>query len=220
MIEPVPTYRVRPAGVGDISGVFLLRYDAERWLADSGINQWTSTATGEKVIREQVTRGGTYVVEHGDQIVACLNLGPGDPDFWTPAELRAPALYLYKFIVRTDLRGNGLADVLLDWASLQAELRWGLWLRLDCAKDNAGLHRYYERRGFRRYDTRSAPGRASGAMFERLAEHRLATDPRLVLIDGTEGRDWIFAEPREQRERRRKPSLDPLTAARVPSSHG
>lgn len=190
-----PTYRIRGAGQSDLGDVIGLRRYAEGWLASAGIEQWTSSETGERVISAQIETGSTYVVEDpSGRVVGSLALDDGDPDFWTPEELNDPALYLYKFILGPESRGSGLGDVLLDWACYQAELGWALWLRLDCRRDNPGLHRYYSQRGFTHLDTRTAPGRQTGALFERAAELRTARQPAVELIDGTAG-DCVFARP-------------------------
>jgi hypothetical protein len=102
-------------------------------------------------------------------------------------------MYLYKFITGPTARGTGLGDVLLDWACHQAEMFRCLYLRLDCHRTNTALHNYYLRRGFTLLDVRSAPGRDSGALFERLTETRLA-HVGVQLVDGTDG-DALFNRP-------------------------
>ncbi|MDT5017028.1 MAG: hypothetical protein QOD39_3188 [Mycobacterium sp.] len=182
------TYQVRVAEDRDVDAVLALRRHAERWLKDAGIEQWTKSEYGARVIKGWIGAGSTFVVEaeNGD-IVGSLSLDAGDPDFWTEDELREPALYLYKFIIRSDHRGNGLGDVLLDWSGYRTELSGNLWLRLDCWRDNPGLHKYYLDRGFSYLTTRTHPVRMSGALFERPAELRLATDRPIELIDRTLG---------------------------------
>lgn len=205
----VPTYRVRAAMEADLPAVIGLRRYAEAWLRDAGINQWTSASTGDRVIREHFDAGTTYVVEQladasdlehqdsaaGGKVVGAFSIGEGDPDFWTEGERRQPAVYLYKFTLGPEARGTGLGDVVLDWVCAEAEQRWALWVRLDCNRDNTGLHRYYEDRAFFHRETRSAPGRASGALFERLAERQTVTNPRVVLIDATGREPVVFAAP-------------------------
>lgn len=195
----VRTYTIRPADLDDFGAVIDLRRYAEGWLAAAGIEQWTSSTTGDRVIREHFDNGLTYVAnDERGEVVASLALGDGDPDFWTPDELSDPAFYLYKFIIGPTERGTGLGDVLLDWACFKTELHQGLWLRLDCRRDNTGLHRYYLDRGFHQVDIRRAPGRQSGALFERSAELRLARNPRVRLTDATEVKSGVvFVEPRE-----------------------
>lgn len=189
-----PTYRIRPATPDDLDDVIDLRRYAEEWLAAAGVEQWTSSSTGDRVIREHFDDGRLFVVEdQAGYVVASLALGAGDPDFWTPAELREPAMYLYKFIIGPTARGTGLGDVLLDWACHQVEMYRCLYLRLDCHRSNTGLHDYYLRRGFTHLDTRIAEGRMSGALFERLSETRLA-HAAVQLVDGTDG-DSLFNRP-------------------------
>jgi GNAT superfamily N-acetyltransferase len=189
------TYRIRPAEPDDLPAVIGLRRYAEQWLAAASIDQWTSSATGDRVITEHFEQSRSYVVDDEFGVVsAALALGDGDADFWTPAELASPALYLYKFITGPTARGTGLGDVLLDWACYQAEMAWMTFLRLDCHRTNTGLHQYYRSRGFYHLGTRYAEGRMSGALFERIAETRLAKPPRVTLVDATEG-GQLFASP-------------------------
>jgi GNAT superfamily N-acetyltransferase len=184
----VTTYHVRAAGEQDVDAVVALRRHAEDWLRSAGIEQWTKSAYGARVMKGWIGAGSTFVVETDDnEIIGRLSLDAGDPTFWTEHEMRAPALYLYKFIIRSDHRGTGLGDVLLDWSSYRTEMAGGLWLRLDCWRDNTGLHKYYLDRGFQYLTTRTHPVRMSGTLFEKPAELRLATDRHAKLIDYTLG---------------------------------
>jgi GNAT superfamily N-acetyltransferase len=148
------------------------------------------------VITGWIGAGSTFVVEDdtNGEVVGTLSLDQADPDFWTEQEASQPALYLYKFILRSDYRGNGLGDVLLDWASYRAERAGAVWLRLDCWRDNEGLHRYYRDRGFRQMPIRKARGRMSGARFERDADLRLARSARVHILDRTSGEN-VFSDP-------------------------
>lgn len=190
------TYRLRWSDPEDIDTVIGLRRYAEQWLAAAGIRQWTSSTKGDQQIRNHFEHSRSFIVEdEHDEAVASFALGTGDRDFWTPAELATPASYLYKFILGPAARGTGLGDVLLDWACYQAELVGGLYLRLDCHRTNTGLHEYYMHRGFYPVANRSAVGRDSGALFERIAETRLAVPARVTLVDMTDLEEHVFATP-------------------------
>lgn len=180
-------YHVRYARPTDVEHVIRLRAHAENWLRSAGIEQWTVSSTGERNIRESIQAGTTYVVTTGaGHIVASLTLDGPDLDFWTPVEAAKPALYLYKFMIRSDRRGSGLGDALLDWCCDRADMVGALWLRCDCWRSNTQLHEFYLKRGFYQVDVREAPGRKSGALFERPAELRLAAvQDRFRLIDDT-----------------------------------
>jgi GNAT superfamily N-acetyltransferase len=182
-------YQIRLATEEDVSSVVGLRVHAEKWLAAAGIEQWTVRATGEKNIRAHIERGATFVVQvSSSEVVGTLTLDGGDPDFWTPEELSAPAAYLYKFIIDSHYRGSGLGDVMLNWACKRAATHGATTLRLDCWKTNFELHKYYLRRGFRQFDIRDAPGRMSGALFERPTSLQLPLTSALRLVDLTDDR--------------------------------
>lgn len=190
------TYRIRYSTPDDLGAVIALRRYAEHWLSEAGISQWTSPETGNRVITEHFENSRSFVVEdEAGEIVASFALGAGDPDFWTDEELAQPASYLYKFMIGPAARGTGLGDVLLDWACEQVEMFGGLYLRLDCHRTNTGLHEYYRRRGFYAVGDRSKEGRASGALFERMAETRLAQPARVELVDATDSPVHVFAAP-------------------------
>jgi GNAT superfamily N-acetyltransferase len=197
----VTTYHVRAADEQDVDAVLALRRHAEDWLREAGIDQWTKSEYGARVIKGWIGAGSTFVVSTEDgEVVGSLSLDAGDPDFWTPEELKAPALYLYKFIIRSDHRGSGLGDVLLDWSGYRSEMAGALWLRLDCWRDNRGLHKYYLDRGFHYLTTRTHPTRMSGALFERPAELRLASNRDAKLIDHTFTGEIFPAHPGSARE--------------------
>lgn len=177
MATPPVEYHIRFATSADTDAIIGLRHHAESWLKNVGIEQWTVRSTGERNIRDAVRAGTTYVITTGaGDIVASLALDAADLDFWNPAEAAEPALYLYKFMIRSDRRGRGLGDVLLDWCCGRAELVGARWLRLDCWRSNTRLHEYYQRRGFEPVDVRTAPGRQSGALFQRDVTTRTAVD--------------------------------------------
>ncbi|MEV8480374.1 GNAT family N-acetyltransferase, partial [Streptomyces sp. NPDC051173] len=180
--SPMPTYRIRRATTEDVNDVVGLRIHAEEWLRAAGIEQWTVRTTGEEMIRAQIDRGVTFVVTTGaGDTIGSLALDQADPVFWTPDEMQQAALYLYKFVIRSERRGSGLGDLLLDWACERAEAAGAKFLRLDCWKTNTALHRYYEKRGFVHYATRTAEGRKSGALFERPTSLRLVNEPAVAL---------------------------------------
>jgi ribosomal protein S18 acetylase RimI-like enzyme len=187
LTPPLPLYRIRYATDADYDALINLRIHAETWLRAAGIEQWTVRAAGENAIRRRISTGNAFAVTTGaGDIIATLSLDKADPAFWTPDEAVEPALYLYSFIISSERRGRGLGDALLDWASERAADGGARWLRLDCWKTNDRLHRFYERRGFVHLDTRDAPGRKSGALFQRDAGTTLVGEQRVRLIDETQ----------------------------------
>lgn len=149
---------------------------AARWLADLGIEQWpmSFTESPERAgwLADQAEQGNVFVwFALGLNPVSTLTLTPWqDPDFasgWPDQD--ATAQYVARFAVAPLGRRlvPGLGVRMLHYALTIAEVRGASVLRLDCAKDNDRLHRYYYEHGFDRVATVDLPHRKSGALFER-----------------------------------------------------
>lgn len=149
---------------------------AARWLADLGIEQWpmSFTESPERAgwLAEQAAQGNVFVwFALGLNPVSTLTLTSWqDPDFahgWPDQSITAQ--YVARFAVAPLGRRlfEGLGARMLDYAAHLAEFRGASVLRLDCAKNNDRLHRYYFEHGFDRVGTVDLPHRKSGALFER-----------------------------------------------------
>jgi len=72
----VPTYRIRSASLDDLNDVLALRQEAERWLRERGVEQWTDSWSehARKLITDNVAASKTFVVQPdgGDQVVATV----------------------------------------------------------------------------------------------------------------------------------------------------
>lgn len=180
------SYYIRPASDNDAPAVLALRERIEADLRERGIDQWHNTrAHGHAAISEWIKRGTLCVVFDGehDVLVGTIGLDGPDRDFWTELEADDPSLYIYKMMIDPAQRGNTLGDALLNWASGVARARGCRSLRLDCNRTNTKLHQYWTRRGFHHLETREAPPRQSGALFERLAH--ITTEVNVTLVDRT-----------------------------------
>jgi GNAT superfamily N-acetyltransferase len=166
---PTDALTMRIAGPDDMADVMVLLNTAARWLATRGIRQWPVEGFPADRIAPHLERGTVYLVETPDgTAVATLTLdGEADPEFWTTADRPADALYLHKLATTRGPTGRGLGSWLLAWACDRAGEAGRRWLRLDCAKHNAGLHAYYRAHGFQHVRTVDLPHRASGALFQR-----------------------------------------------------
>jgi len=166
-------YRIRRAEAGDLDAILGLRQEAEQWLRERGIEQWTDSWSehARKLIADNLAAGKTSVVTRDgeDQVVATVTLNGPDLDFWTEADDLDSATYLYKLIVSRSKAGTGLGDAILNWASERAAQDGKRWLRIDVWRDNHGLQDYYLKRGFHHVRTVHRDWRKSGALFQREA---------------------------------------------------
>ncbi|MGH8602579.1 MAG: GNAT family N-acetyltransferase [Gammaproteobacteria bacterium] len=114
-----------------------------------------------------VGRRDTWLLQDDGASIATLTItSEGDPDFWTPAELRTPALYIGKMASAMRRSGEGLGSLMLSWAQDWAarsgfdSLRWDVW------RTNEQLQDYYRSIGGRYIRTVHAAHRPSGALFQ------------------------------------------------------
>lgn len=174
----------RAQGGVDLDQLLALRHDAERWLRSRGVQQWTEDYAqhARGVLMEAVSQGSAWIVndDHGYAVATVTIAGP-DKDFWQPADDPDDALYVYKMITARTISGRGVGDLMLNFAGQLAIMAGKSWLRLDCRRDNHGLHRYYLDRGFQHVRTVWPPPRRtmSGALFQRPAE--MTTDPHTTV---------------------------------------
>ena len=166
------TLTIRPAGGSDLRDVHRIIHDAASRLHGRGLDQWPhgSPSLGLAKLGAQIARGETFLVLDGREPVGTVALSPaGDRDFWRPAELAEPAVYLSKAAILQDAAGNGLGALVMRWAVHAAHAAGARWARLDAWRTNTGLHAYYARQGWDFVRMAEAPGRKSGALFQRLA---------------------------------------------------
>ena len=70
-----------------------------------------------------------------------------DPYFWPEIEDDS-SLFLHKLAVLRELKGKGIGNQMLDWASQYAKRQGKSWLRLDCDGGRPKLTQIYESFGF------------------------------------------------------------------------
>jgi 2-oxo-4-hydroxy-4-carboxy--5-ureidoimidazoline (OHCU) decarboxylase len=104
-----------------------------------------------------VDLGEVYIVREDPAVIATVAASrDGDTDFWTPAELAQPALYISKLAIARDQAGTGLGALTQRWIVDQAAQH--------------DLHAaYYRRAGWTYVRTVERSWRRSGALFQRQA---------------------------------------------------
>lgn len=163
---------IRRAVPGDLRTVTSILYAVARWLHRQGHDQWPdgSPSLGPVRIGGQIDSGEFWIVSEDRDPLAVIALSPfGDIDFWSPAELAEPAVYISKAAVLRKAVGRGLGAMLLRWAVDRAAQEGVDRVRLDVWKTNTGLQDYYRRQGWTYLRTAEADGRNSGALFCRVA---------------------------------------------------
>lgn len=160
-------YVMHSANLSNLAEVMSLLNERIRWLHEQGSEQWNTGRDFEASIVDSIDRRDTWLLRDGDRSIGTLTLTPeGDPDFWTPEELRDPALYIGKMASAMRRRGESLGRLMLLWAQDWAArsgfdlLRWDVW------RTNARLQDYYRSIGGRYIRTVHPAHRWSGALFQ------------------------------------------------------
>lgn len=185
------TYPIRLAVDEDVDAILALRTEAEVWLRERGIRQWTDDYRdyARDVLRSSVEAGATWVVEDQGQIIATVTINQADTDFWDPADDLDSAMYLGKMIVARSHAGQELGDAIMNWASCRAATDGKLQLRIDVRRDNTRLHQYYLAQGWQYVRTVYPPRRKteSGTLFQREAGS--------ITLTGTEVAERVASSP-------------------------
>ncbi|MGH8626226.1 MAG: GNAT family N-acetyltransferase [Gammaproteobacteria bacterium] len=155
------------AGRTDLPEVMALLDARRRWLHERGSDQWSPDRAFATRMANAVDRRETVLFRDDGVSIATVTVTPeGDPDFWTPDELKESALYLGKMASAVFRSGEGLGSLMLswvqDWAARSGfeSLRWDVW------RTNGELQDYYRSIGGRYVRTVHADHRWSGALFQ------------------------------------------------------
>jgi len=160
---------IERATAADLPEVLQLLNDAADWLHSRGLDQWPAGFNVDR-IGPMVGRHEVWLVRDGGHPVGTVTIsGEADPDFWTAAESRQPAVYVSKLAISRSEAGAGLGALLLRWAVDYAARIGCDWARLDAWRTNEQLHDYYRRQGWGQLRIVSLPHRRSGALFQRPA---------------------------------------------------
>jgi predicted N-acetyltransferase YhbS len=174
-------YTIRLAERADLDAVMALLDARIHWLRARGSDQWSTGSTFKTRLTNNIERGETWLVEANDEAIATITLTTeGDPDFWTPDELRERAVYVSKMASKIERRGEGLGALMIRWTQDRAAksgldiVRWDAW------RSNSQLQDYYRSIGARHVRTVDVADRWSGALFEVPAELDSALPRQLV----------------------------------------
>jgi len=169
-------FSIRRATVDDMATIIGMIDEAAAWLATKGTDQWVKPWPSKTARDARVRRGilslDTWIAEnHGEPVATITYRKFGNQKLWTPGELRDPAVYACRLIVRRRWAGDGIGAALIDWAGYRALQTWKAQLiRIDVWSTNLALHKYYQEQGFayiRTYQSYEPGSSPSGALFQK-----------------------------------------------------
>lgn len=160
-------YVMSLAKAGEIDDVMVLINQRIQWLRERECDQWNTGRPFRTRMENSISQGKTWLLRDVSTPIATITITTdGDPDFWTPQELRQDALYVEKMATSTHRSGEGLGRLLLTWVQDYAArngktvVRWDVWRTNDLLQD------YYKSVGARHLRTEDVTNRWSGSLFE------------------------------------------------------
>lgn len=131
-----------------VDAVFALYEKRVQWMNANGIHQWNENAYLQVFPKEyyisQQEAGRLYVWLEGDRVLGAAVLLEEDEGWIGQADARA--LYVHNLV--TDPSARGVGKKLLSAGEALARQQGMECMRLDCARENAFLNRYYEDLGY------------------------------------------------------------------------
>lgn len=137
---------VETATAADVPAAQSLIEGARQWLRSQGTDQWQDPVPDAVLVRD-AEQGSLFVVRQDEVVMAMVTVSDSDSETWGVES--SPAVYVHRLAVTQTHRGSRLGQRLLAWVEERAVDRGVGFVRLDCATDNPGLRRFYERQGFR-----------------------------------------------------------------------
>jgi GNAT superfamily N-acetyltransferase len=119
--------------------------EAAQWLIDSGKPMWELSDLEPERFTDPDER--FIVLWRNGEGAAAVILSMEDDVFW-PDIRRGTSGFLHKLAVRRKYAGQGIADILIDYASERCLENGVRALRLDCDPARTKLRELYERHGF------------------------------------------------------------------------
>lgn len=164
---------IRLASADDLPTLLQLRRERAEWLRSIGSDQWQVGLTEEDFVQrveQSIEAGETWIaVTDSGAVIGTIAVDEWTrPGLWSAEEL-ANSLIIHRMITPQSSAGTGVGRKLLAHVERLAVAVGRPYLRLDAWTTNEGLHRYYERNGFRHVRTVKGHPSKSTALFERQA---------------------------------------------------
>lgn len=141
--------QIRKAEDKDLDDLVCVLNDSLDYKISLDDNSWGVDQFNKHEILTIMDRGETYVALVDDKVVATMSLEWSDKRIWGKyLGNDNKAVYLHKLAVNSQYRGNNLGKILISKTEDLARSHGKVYIRLDCAKNNLGLIKYYKNLGF------------------------------------------------------------------------
>lgn len=139
----------------DRDQVVALWRQAQAYLKEQGIDQWQDGYPNEESLTEDMAGGESFVLaeeETGRVVTTAFISFAGEPDYLKIYEgswqSESPYGVVHRVAVAPDVKGQGLAGLMIDHAVRMCRERGVKSLRMDTHRDNKSMQRMLAKNGF------------------------------------------------------------------------
>lgn len=143
--------KIRLSQPNDLPTLMDIFYEAQRTIAQLGIDQWQNGYPSEEVVARDIAQGQSYVVEQEGTVRGTFVLVETEPTYdeiheghWNCEDYLA----VHRVAVQVASRGTGVADVMIRYAADRARGEGRHGLRIDTHRGNLPMRRMLEKQGF------------------------------------------------------------------------
>ncbi|WP_297135969.1 GNAT family N-acetyltransferase [Terrisporobacter sp.] len=145
----------RKSRKSDLNRIMEIIKAAQKYMKESGIDQWQDGYPNEDSITSDIESGESYVLEKDGKVIATSYLSfNGESDYntiyegeWINDEKYA---VVHRVAVDNDLKGNGIAGKVFDYVE-NICLEKGIYdIKIDTHRHNKSMQRFLEKKGFKK----------------------------------------------------------------------
>ena len=145
----------RKSRKSDLNRIMEIIKAAQKYMKESGIDQWKDGYPNEYSITSDIESGESYVLEKDGKVIATSYLSfNGESDYntiyegeWINDEKYA---VVHRVAVDNDLKGNGIAGKVFDYVE-NICLEKGIYdIKIDTHRHNKSMQRFLEKKGFKK----------------------------------------------------------------------
>ena len=145
---------LRPATVAEMSRIMAIVTDAQRFLKESGVDQWQEGYPSPEVFTQDIAKGVCWVATIDGRVAAVISVyfepeacyASVEDGKWLTGD--APYAVFHRAAVSADYRGMGIAGQMLSFAESLAREQGFKSLRGDTHRNNKPMRALLEKQGY------------------------------------------------------------------------
>lgn len=146
--------KFRKSEVKDIEAIMEIIKQAQDYLKDENIDQWQNNYPNKDIIKEDIDKGYSYILEDEGRILGTTALSfDGEPTYkliedgqWLTNDDYG---VIHRIAVDLNLRGRGIGGDILDEVQKISRDRGIFSLKIDTHRKNKSMIKFLEKNGFK-----------------------------------------------------------------------